>query len=733
MKKSFYFFLFCGLLVFFLTAKEVPVRITSSINKGNRKYKLARAVNDFHLIFPTLSSILHVQSSFYAGKLGLLKCGDIESNPGPLISFKTLTKTFKDNNNRLKFFHINAQSLLRKRLTLQDMILDLGPNCIFGISETWLKDIDDKKLWNVKPELYKTFRMDRQCPNKDRGGGVMLIVPIKLNPKIREDLNHLNKTFFESLWIECNMTTKNEFKKKQLINISYNPKKTLYHLFLEQLSQSIDSAITENKPITLMGDYNIDYMNEREMQDLETVIIPYGFKINNIDQPTRVRGNSKSLIDYIISDHFQSESFNAYVSDTPLRTANKQQIDHFATSLITNIDCKSTSKVFKKTIFNKQTYQREKFQNILQASDWGYFYSQNCAEGMFSVFVNFLENALEKSISKRKVFIRNDKNNLTIYQKLMKTEKKQNFDRILEHSDPSDLTKQKLHQNYIDNLHDNLIINSKKAFNNLKTDREKWNFINEMRNSRRTKTQITSLRNVFGDIITNQKQIANFLNYKFSKLGDFLGQPTTYNKPANGMNRMEFTFRPITLHQCRKLIQNLNLNKPLGPSNIPAWALKDSINIIGEPLTFLVNAFLQECRFPNHLKRAHIVPIFKNGVVEDPNNYQPISTVSAISEIFEIVFQNQIIEYLDASKLLSTSQYEFTVKFLTADALLYATETIPSDIDDKNVVAAAFLDFSRVWDSNSHEIPMQELYDLHFTEGTNFDASEFFEKPVTKK
>ena len=87
--------------------------------------------------------------------------------------------------------------------------------------------------------------MDRQCPNKDRGGGVMLIVPIKLNPKIREDLNHLNKTFFGSLWIECNMTTKNEFRKKQLINISYNPKKTLNHLFLEQLSQSIDSAITE--------------------------------------------------------------------------------------------------------------------------------------------------------------------------------------------------------------------------------------------------------------------------------------------------------------------------------------------------------------------------------------------------------------------------------------------------------------------------------------------------------
>ena len=151
------------------------------------------------------------------------------------------------------------------------------------------------------------------------------------------------------------MTTNSTSKQKQLINISYNPSKTLYHLFLEQLSLSIDFAVTENKPITLLGDYNIDYLNERERQDLETVILPYGLRINNTDEPTRVRGNSKSLIDYIITDHLQAETFRAHVSDTPLRTGNKKRIDHFATSLITNIDCKPTCKVFRKTIYDKQT------------------------------------------------------------------------------------------------------------------------------------------------------------------------------------------------------------------------------------------------------------------------------------------------------------------------------------------------------------------------------------------
>ena len=65
------------------------------------------------------------------------------------------------------------------------MIQDLGPNSITGISETWLKNTDDNKLWNISPSIFKTFRLDRQSPEKDRGGGVIFIVPTILNPKLR--------------------------------------------------------------------------------------------------------------------------------------------------------------------------------------------------------------------------------------------------------------------------------------------------------------------------------------------------------------------------------------------------------------------------------------------------------------------------------------------------------------------------------------------------------------------
>ena len=107
-----------------------------------------------------------------------------------------------------------------------------------------------------------------------------------------------------------------------------------------------------------------------------------------------------------------------------------------------------------------------------------------------------------------------------------------------------------------------------------------------------------------------------------------------------------FNLNSLTLSECEQTVKQLNSNKPLGPSNIPAWAHNDCLNIKAEPLTYLINAFL-EGRFPNHLKRAHVVQIYRNGDTEEPNNYRAMSITSAISKNFEKVTPNQMVEYLN--------------------------------------------------------------------------------------
>ena len=108
-------------------------------------------------------------------------------------------------------------------------------------------------------------------------------------------------------------------------NTSYNPKKAFYHHFFEASSISIYHAIVENKPLTMMGVCNINYLNQREREDLETVTLAYGLTTINTDQPTRI-SNKESLIEYIITDHYDAHSFSSFVSDP---RAAHQLISHF--------------------------------------------------------------------------------------------------------------------------------------------------------------------------------------------------------------------------------------------------------------------------------------------------------------------------------------------------------------------------------------------------------------------
>ena len=88
----------------------------------------------------------------------------------------------------------------------------------------------------------------------------------------------------------------------------------------------------------------------------------------------------------------------------------------------------------------------------------------------------------------------------------------------------------------------------------------------------------------------------------------------------------------------------------------------------------MINSFLDLGEFPNHLKQAFVVPIYKKGDIEEPNNYPPISITSALSKIFETVLKDQIVEFLNKKNLLSYSQFGFRSHFSSADALLFATD-----------------------------------------------------------
>ena len=63
-----------------------------------------------------------------------------------------------------------------------------------------------------------------------------------------------------------------------------------------------------------------------------------------------------------------------------------------------------------------------------------------------------MENSLRKSISKKKVFFRNDKINLTIHQKWVSSETNRLYNKIKQDMNPNDLKYEDIQQQFISNF-----------------------------------------------------------------------------------------------------------------------------------------------------------------------------------------------------------------------------------------------------------------------------------------
>ena len=54
--------------------------------------------------------------------------------------------------------------------------------------------------------------------------------------------------------------------------------------------------------------------------------------------------------------------------------------------------------------------------------------------------------------------------------------------------------------------------------------------------------------------------------------------------------------------------------------------------------------------FPDKLKMARVVPIFKKGDKSIPGNYRPISILPIISKLFEKLVNNRIVNFLERNE-----------------------------------------------------------------------------------
>ena len=198
-------------------------------------------------------------------------------------------------------------------------------------------------------------------------------------------------------------------------------------------------------------------------------------------------------------------------------------------------------------------------------------------------------------------------------------------------------------------------------------------------------------------------------------MGIYIGQFVSLNVEKIERTFQEFNFRPFTLREIYKVIENLDNHKAPGPGYINAWALKSGKYAIGAHLQIIFNDCIQEKIFPTILKDAHITPVFKKGDVSVLTNYRPISVTSTFAKVFERLLLNQLLEYLEKFALLNKKQFGFQCRKSSTDAVLYFIEKILGNMQD-NDTGAVFLDLAKAFNSISHEIFLKKAENFNLSQ-----------------
>ena len=81
--------------------------------------------------------------------------------------------------------------------------------------------------------------------------------------------------------------------------------------------------------------------------------------------------------------------------------------------------------------------------------------------------------------------------------------------------------------------------------------------------------------------------------------------------------------------------------------------MKLATTVVAPILTDMFNCCIQEGTYPDILKIAQIIPIYKKGDKEKCCNYRPISLLSPISKVFEKLIYNQLQNYLYKKRFIN--------------------------------------------------------------------------------
>ena len=616
----------------------------------------------------------------------------------------TKLKSLNIRSSAFSLFHMNIRSVTKNLSKLDSLLSDIDHEfSIVALSETWLKS-DNYLLYGIN-----NYNSEHSYRSTKGGGGVALYVKNDIEYFLRDDLSTNDKNI-ECLFIEID---KSFIGKNQdvIVGVLYRPPDTDIATFNEYLQSILHKTRAEKKQLYLLGDFNINLLNaETHNHTHEFMDLMYSYSLlPNITKPTRVTQKSATIIDNIFSNNLlQSDKIMTGIIYSDIT-------DHFPIFHIDYSSHKQQESLFIKRRMFSDSNMRS-FSSALSCHTWHHVLDNNDPQAAYTLFMNDFIDMYDSNfpIKHIKFGYKTRKSWLSEGLKKAITIKNRLFRRARKSQNREDENIYKKFRNKLNGMLDKA---EKSHYSKLMEEhksnlKKSWNILKEVINKK--KSNVSYSRFMVNDkITTNKETIANSFNSFFVNVGPSLADkiPSDDRSPTIFMQKRvmhTMMLESVDSDEVIRIIRNLK-EGGCGWDNINASIVKSTFTSFIEPLTHVLNLSITNGVFPNEMKIARVVPLFKSGDSMLFSNYRPVSVLPVFSKVLERLMYKRLLSFIQKHNLLYLYQFGFRAEHSPELALLFLVDKVSSALEDGEYVLGLFLDFSKAFDTVNHSILFSKL------------------------
>ena len=487
---------------------------------------------------------------------------------------------------------------------------------------------------------YPDYDLHVTCRNR-HGGGVLLYMRKELQS------TRLNEFSFLSKDMEIVSSEFIENGSKSFIASIYRPPSGDITTFNDKIARLLEEiALLNFKYIYLVGDINVNLLNKTNASQSLVEIMVSNSLFPLCTKPTRVKDGSASLIDHFWTNDLQRHCHNHIVLDNIT--------DHFP--LLTTFSCNlnqanEKAKTIKKRSFDYRS--KIQFPEQLNEVDWNDVYLKDDSDEAFNVFYTIYKRLFELSFPIKDVKLTANRKDNSKYVTSGLKKSISECKRLNRLALKWPHTYKDRHKIYKSRLKELLKEAEAKFYSdkfkaNQGNSKNTWSLIGKILNKCKCKE---SAKIIIDKQEATPELINNYFIESICKIKESIPECNTNESHLRFLGdevNFSMLLLPTSEEEVRKICKTIKSNSS-GCDEIPPNVLRDSLDAVIKPLTYLVNLSLKCGKFPTLLKEAKVVPIHKSGDQKEVKNKRQVSILNAISMIFEKILHIRFSNYFEVN------------------------------------------------------------------------------------